>query len=64
MKLDMVILLACNPDPAYSDGELCYFVAYISKEIMVWLTAVEWLVLLDRVQGRLAIKSEGDGSSA
>ena len=64
MKLDMVILVAWNPNPVYGDRELCYFVTYISKEIVVWLNGAEWLILFDGVQGRLTIKSKGDGAGA
>ena len=61
-ELCAVILMSWNPEPFYGYGEAFDFGAYVMKEVVIWLTRIEGMFLLDGVNGRLAVKSNSNGS--
>ena len=63
LELYAVVLVSWHPEPIYRYGEASDFCTYVTKEVVIWLTRIEGLFLLDRVNGRLTVKSDGDGSS-
>ena len=62
LELCTVILMSWNPEPVNGYGEATDFGAYVTKKVMIWLTRVEGVFLLDGVNGRLAVKSDSNGS--